>query len=256
MTTPLDRAHAAMQKGGPTERLGFYERLADAELKLLLEQPANGDRIAPRVFPLEDGPVILVFDTEARLAEFDDGVDYADLSGRALMAMMRGKGLGLGVNLGVAPSSFLMLSSAVDWLADALGDGPEEAVARPDRIAPPTGISEVVIRALDAKLPGAAGLARHAWLSAVTYVDGRTGHMLAFTDPAPGAEAALARAIREALVFSGLEAGDLDVAFFAGSDPFVARLAKVALRFDVPEPDRIGAASNPGRTPETPPRLR
>ena len=68
--TVLDRAHAAMEQGGDAERLRFYERLADAELKLLLDREAGGETIAPRIFPLEDGPVVLVFDTEERLTEF------------------------------------------------------------------------------------------------------------------------------------------------------------------------------------------
>ena len=39
--TPLDRAHAKMQSASDQDaaRLGFYERLADAELFLLLTQP-------------------------------------------------------------------------------------------------------------------------------------------------------------------------------------------------------------------------
>ena len=55
--TPFDAAHAAMEAGGEAERLRFYDRLASVELFLLLDRPADGDRIVPRQFPLEDGPV-------------------------------------------------------------------------------------------------------------------------------------------------------------------------------------------------------
>ena len=47
--TPLDRAHDAMQAepGDDAARLRFYERLADAELFLLLDAEAEGDRSNP-----------------------------------------------------------------------------------------------------------------------------------------------------------------------------------------------------------------
>ena len=45
----------------------------------------------------------------------------------------------------------------------------------------------------------------------------------------------MARALGEALVFSGLEAGELDVTFLASSDAAVAGLARVAVVFEVPE---------------------
>ncbi|MFD1344812.1 SseB family protein, partial [Litorisediminicola beolgyonensis] len=75
----------------------------------------------------------------------------------------------------------------------------------------------------------------------------------------PGAEAALARAVNEALVFSGVEAGALDVTFVADSDPLAARLARVGLRFDLPipeEPQERAAPSAPGSDPSKPPKLR
>ena len=93
---------------------------------------------------------------------------------------------------------------------------------------------------------------------AVRYAGGGQGHLLAFVDPAPGAEPTLARALGEALTFSGIEAGALDVAFFGGEDPVVAKLARVGLRFDLPEPANTPAPppSPPGTDPERPPRLR
>ena len=96
-----------------------------------------------------------------------------------------------------------------------------------------------------------------AYLAAVEWDSGARGHLLAFVDAAPGAEGALARAVHEALTFSGLEAGTIDVAFFRSADPVAARLARVGLRFDLPafEP-RQSAPSAPGTDPDKPPRLR
>ena len=103
----------------------------------------------------------------------------------------------------------------------------------------------------------ASGSWRAAWLAAVTYDDGSRGHLLAFVGTLPGAEAALARTVGEALTFSGIEAGALDVAFFAPDDPIAARLEKVALRFDLPTPDAEGLApAAPGMDPDRPPKLR
>jgi hypothetical protein len=62
--------------------------------------------------------------------------------------------------------------------------------------------------------------------------------------------------VGEALTFSGVEAGELDVAFFRPSDPAVARMAKVGLRFDLPEVEEPGAQTAPGMDPDRPPRLR
>ena len=104
----------------------------------------------------------------------------------------------------------------------------------------------------------AAGLARSAYLVGVRYEGGRRGHMLAFMAAVPGAAEALARATAEALVFSGLEAGEIDVAFFDLSDPIAARLARVGLRFDLPEPApvELREVTAPGMDPAKPPRLR
>ena len=66
VVTLLDAAHAAVSADPENEtlRLRFFERLADGELVLLLDRDPVGDSVEPKVFDLEDGPVILVFDRE------------------------------------------------------------------------------------------------------------------------------------------------------------------------------------------------
>ena len=251
--TPLDAAHAGMEEDDAA-RLRFYERLADAELFLLLAREAGDGAAEPRVFALEDGPVALVFDREARLAEFTGApAAYAALSGRSVAGILRGRGIGLGVNLGVAPSSILIPPAAVDWLAATLDHAPAEALAKAREVRAPGGLPPALLGALDAKMPACAGLARTAYLAGVTYEDGRRSHLLAFVEARPGAEDALARAASEALTFSGLEMGEMDVAFVRPSDPLAARLARVALRLDLPRPPRTRP---PGSDPAKPPRLR
>lgn len=258
LMTLLDAAHAAVSAdpGNEALRLRFFERLADGEMVLLLKREPVGESLEPRVFDLEDGPVVLIFDREERLAAFTAGVSpYAALPGRVIAGMLKGQGLGLGVNLGVAPSSMLLPPEAVDWLATALEDGPETVEALPETFLAPT-VPEAVVAGLDAKLARAGGLASAAVLAGVVYRDGRRGHMLAFLDAAEGAEAALARAMGEALVFSGVEAGELDVAFLQSGQPAAEAIGKVGLRFDLPAPQAAGAPAAPGTDPTRPPKLR
>jgi hypothetical protein len=259
LVTLLDAAHAAVSADPENEalRLRFFERLADGEMVLLLACEAVGESLEPKVFDLEDGPVVLVFDREERLAAFTGGIaPYAALPGRVVAGLLKGQGIGLGVNLGVAPSSMLLPPEAMDWLAETLEGGPEEAEAMPEEFLPPS-VPEAVIAGLDAKLAKARGLAAAAVLAGVVYRGGRRGHLLAFLDAAEGAEAALARAMREALVFSGVEAGELDVVFLASGDASAAAMARVGLRFDLPapEPDALAPAA-PGTDPLRPPKLR
>ena len=258
--TLLDAAHAALTADPENEalRLRFFERLSDGEMFLLLESEADGDTIDPKVFALEDGPVVLVFDREERLAEFSGGIaPYAALPGRVIAAQLAGQGIGLGVNLGVAASEMMLPPEALDWLAQTLDEGPDETEALPEQFFAPKGIPDVFLGGLDTKLARCAGLASGALLAGVAYRGGRRGHMLAFLDAAPGAEAALARAVSEALVFSGLEVGEIDVAFLRSADPAAAAMGRLALRFDLPDPvqPRLSGPSAPGMDPLRPPRL-
>ncbi len=258
--TPIDQAFAAMDAAPEDDalRLRFYERIAESELFLALVSEPEGDEITPQTFPVEDQTFVLVFDREERLVEFAEGTTAtAVLSGRALAGMIAGQEIGMALNLG-APSSILIPADAVAWLADIVSESPDEVEERPQEFSAPAGLPESLITALDGKLALAAGLARSAYLSGVTYEGGRRSHMLGFVDPVPGAEPSLARAVGEALSFSGIEAGMLDVGFFRASDPVCALLAKTGLRFDLPDltgVDKI-PGSAPGMDPENPPKLR
>lgn len=239
-------------------RLQYYGRLVDSELVLLLEQEPEGDSIAPKVFELEEGPVVLAFDTEARLTEFTGlPAPYAAMPGRALVEMLAGRDLGLGLNLGVAPSSRLLPSEILIWLAQMIAERPEELTSRVVGLHAPRGLPDQLLLALDQRLARMEGLAQMAYLVGVEYETGARGHMLAFVEPAPGAEAALARAVQSALSFSGVEAGFLDVTFMGASDPRASECARSGLRFDLPVPAAPSTQPTaPGSDPARPPRLR
>lgn len=256
--TRIDAAHAAMEAAPEDDAAArsYYATLAAAEFFMLLTEEAKGDSLSPDVFDLGDARFVLVFDTEERLARFAGRiVPYAGVSGRALAQMLAGQGIGLAVNLEVAPSATLLPPEAIGWLVEMLGDGPAEAEARIEEIGPPHGLPEVLLPALDARLAAAEGLARAAYLVGVTYDDGTRSHLLGVLEARPGAEQALATSVQEALRFSGLEAGAIDVAFFSASDPLAAPLARHGLRFDLPKPAAPQAPGAPGMDPDKPPKL-
>ena len=263
-TTEIDRAHAAMVADDADDlaRLRFYERLAESELFMLLEADVEGDQISPVLFEAEDQQFVLIFDREARMSEFYGKaiVPYAALSGRGMAQMREGQRIGMALNMGVASSAMLVSAEAVDWLAQTLGSDPEEVDGQITQVSAPTGLPDVLLEALDRKLATAAGLAVEAYLCGVTYEGGARGHMLAFVGTIEGAEGALTAAVNEALVFSGIEAGMLDVAHLTGGDPVSERVAKVGLRFDLPTPQMPGSSNghpgaNPGMDPTKPPKL-
>jgi len=183
--TPLDIAHIAMDAApeDATTRLRFFERLADSELFLLLQGEAVGDALIPEVLNVDDAKYVLVFDREERLADFVGGsAHHAVLSGRVVATMLAGQGIGLGLNLGVAPSSILIPADAMAWLCDMLDNTPDEVMARPASIEAPVGASQALLAAIDTKLATAAGLARAAYLVTVEYKGGERGMMLGIID--------------------------------------------------------------------------
>lgn len=261
--TLLDLAHAAMENASQNDqlRLKFYERLAASELFLLLEaepDEATGN-ITPHLADWEGERFALVFDKEERLADFHGGTaPYVALSGRVIAGMLAAQDIGMGVNLDVAPSSILLPAQAVAWLSDTLGNAPSEVQARIVAVHPPKGLPDTLIEALDQTLASAMGMARAAYLVGAEYDGGQRGHMLGFVGALPQAEGALAKATAEALTFSGIEAGAMDVAFFKADDPICARLDKAGLRFDLPQPEDLASPDRPapGSDPARPPILR
>ncbi len=280
--TPLDAAHAAMTDAPEDDsaRLRFYRRLADTTLFLLLtREPETDDApLDPEILETDNREAAsidryaLVFDTEERLAAFaaayrNDALPYAALPGRVIAGALAGQGVGLAVNLDTAVSSILLPAQALDWLSDTLAAEPEPGEGTLIGIAPPVGLPDGLIEGLEEKLLGAAGLASHAVFVKGSYEGGREGWLLAFIDARPGAEAALARATQEALIFSGTELASVDVAFFAANDPICEHLDHMGLRYEFPDPDAgardedgyeevHAAPKGPGMDPDKPPYLK
>jgi hypothetical protein len=258
--TPLDTAHAAMNAApdDDTARLRFYERMADVELYLLLEAEPVNDQISPKVLETDGAQYLLAFDRAQRLAQYaGDTAAYVALSGRNVAAMLEDQPLGIALNIDVAPSAILLPDTAVAWLRETLTHEAAQVEAKIESVLPPKGLPESLIEAIDAKLATATGMAANAWLVGVEYSGGGRGHLLAFIDAIPRAQDALVRAASEALTFSGIEAGAMDVGFFAHGDPTVTKLMRVGLRFDLPQMETLQKTPRmPGSNPDEPPILK
>lgn len=261
--TPLDVAHMAADAEPEDEaaRLRFYGVLAESELFVLLKTDAPADDaggIAPAVFALEEGRFAMAFDREDRLAAFAGGpAPYAALPGRVLVQELAGKDTGIGVNLGVAPSAALLPPAVLDWLATMLAQEPDAPPDRPLGLEPP----DPAALALAGAVTGAAAtIARHAqaavFVTAV-YMTGRRPALAVIGAP-DRTQAAMARAVNDALAFSGLPAAALDVMFLAPGDVMAGTAVSVGLPVESDEPEPVAArpALGPGMDPSRPPRLR
>jgi hypothetical protein len=259
----LDRAHGAMEMAPEDDlaRLAYYQAIADAELFLLLVSEPIADDIAPKLFELESGRFVMAFDQEERLADFCDApVPYAALPGRVIAGALVGKGIGIGLNLGVAPSAFLMPPEALAWLVGTLAQEPKVTQARPLAFNAPGGLPNTLLTALEHRLAQLPGLARAAYLVQATYEGGAKGYMLAFEGASDETQAALAKAVSETLVFSGIDAAELDVTFLDADHPVPAGLLRVARCIEIPAGNApsqpINSSSAPGMDPNRPPRLK
>lgn len=259
--TPLDLAFLAMSQAPENDsaRLPYFERLADSELFLLLEKEAEDERISPELFETEEGRFVVAFDREERLVSFTGrAAPFVALSGRIIAHLLSKQDIGLGVNLGVDGRENLIDPTALAWLLQTLDRQPDTVEDVPSELLPPKGAPDVLLEALNRKLANAIGLATSAHLAAVTYKSGRRGYLLGFLDALLGAEAALANAVSEALTFSGIEAGELDVVFVRTGDDLVEPLFRVAMTLELPQPETPETVeiASPGSDPDSPPILR
>lgn len=259
--TPIDAAFAEQEAAPEAEgpRLRFHERVLDSELFLLLDAEPEGTRLRPRIFDLEEGRFVLAFDRDDRLAAFLDGpAPYAALAGRRLVEMLAGQGIGIGLNLGETPSATLMTAEAVLWMNGLVASAPVEASGAARRIAAPREAPPELIAALDPKLATMAEVIGAAYLVTAEYAGGRGGLLLALVDVPEAAQAAVARAIAEAVRFCGLDEARLDVTFLGAESGSLAAFRREGLAFElpriaVPEPK---APVAPGMDPARPPILR
>jgi hypothetical protein len=227
-------------------RLRLYEALSGSELVLPLASDSPGEEVTPETVDVAGVPHVVAHDSIAAFAGGEPR-PTATLSGLALAQMLEGQGAGVILHLDGMADPFLVAPEAVDWLAANLAEGPERVEARPLTLHPPKGLPASLLTALDRRLAQGEGMARAAWLAAVDWSDGTRGHLLAFVGARTGSEETLAAGINAAVALSGAEGVRMDVTFLSEGDPVIERLARVALRFDMEDPDDA---------PTGPPRLR
>lgn len=259
--TPLDSAFSKMSSDPESDllRLQFYERFAEAELFLVLCEDAKEDTAKPLILDMNNEQFALVFDTEDRLAEFaEKPTPYLTLSGRRIARQLAGQNIGIGLNLGDAPSSTMISSETIDWLNENLSNDVSETQARPKIFSAPKNIPENLLTAIDAKLSNMSGVISAAYLAEVTYENNSKGSILAILDAPNYAQTGITEAIAEALQFSGVDAATLDVTFLSSGDSVVRHLDSVAIKFEIPELilPKAPAPKPPGSDPNKPPKLR
>ncbi len=261
---------AAAQAMGTDDQaaLAFYQALAAAELVLLLAHEPTGSDLSPQVFDLPSGALVLAFDSEDRLASWarEAGLGpqaYAALPGRVVAQLVaQNTALGLGLNFGAGtPSEMILPPSAMTWMAQLLDTAPQSGLARIRQVLPLGTVPGAMLRALQVGLAGAGGFAQQAVLARAAYDTGALAHVLAIFGADSKSEAPLARAVAEALAFSGLEAGALDVIFVAGASQVGAHILALGMNIALPPPPSLpdfapGTPRAPGMDPSAPPRLK
>lgn len=246
--TALDLAARGAEDPSSDPRV--FEALFNAELFLLLDGPPEGEALRPTLLELEAGPTALAFDLSDRLAAFiPEPAGYAAMPGRALVAMLAGRGVSLAVNPGVAPSELFYGPEALDWAAAVAAQAPQEEEARIGALTPPAAASPEMLEALSARLAALSPVLAEAWLVGA----GGDRLLLALRLRVPGAEGSAARALGET---GRLLDQPFDLAFVEEGSPLLGQARRIGLGFELPAPAARAAPSAPGTDPDRPPRLR
>ncbi len=244
--TPLDIAFARFEADPENETLrrAYFAAIMRSELQLLLN--AEPDQTLDPVLIEDNGHTYaLGFDTADRLASFTETTaPSAILAGRDALDILSPARLGLGLNLGVAASAYMLPKEALDWLVTV---GKEAKIATPigDTFALPHAEQEF-LEALDMFLAGLAGQATTAHFAQLP----PSTPVLMFSGHPEIAKSALTKATAE--FFAILGAAPVAVMFEEDlDDPDALRGA--GLTFTLP---KLAETKPPGADKSKPPRLR
>jgi hypothetical protein len=254
--TPLDRAFLAAE-ADEAVRPRFYALLVETALFAPVTPMPEDAPVAPQVFALETGPVALAFDDDARMAAFFEApTEYVTLPGRDLIAALADAGLGLGLNLGEAPSATLLDAATVRWIAAEMGGEAEAAdLSGAVTVAAPAGAPRALIAGLAERVAQMPGLVAEAWLVGMTPEAGaRSLAVLVLPGPlAARAVSGVVTALGRAAAVHGAEAGAVSVGVLTEAHPLLrpARAQGLALH-----PRAMPEAAPSPKPPAGPPRLR
>ncbi|MEM6637533.1 MAG: SseB family protein [Pseudomonadota bacterium] len=257
----IDRALLRMEKDpeAAAPRMQFFGRLVATELFLMLEKEGSDDNLEPVVAETEEGAFALVFDSEERLASAAGRpVPYAALPGGELARMLLGSGLGLALNSAGTGVPFLASPATLEWLCAQAPAAPASAEVLLYSVAPPRRLPQDRLQILDEALAALAGLAERAFLATGTTAEGDAHQILVVVNLVETLQAHAAGHLAHALAFSGTddETETVDLLFLSDDNPLLEAVARVGLRFDLPEIPEPEPPKAPGTDPARPPRLR
>tara|TARA_B100000767_G_scaffold147881_1_gene139323 strand:+ start:1897 stop:2673 length:777 start_codon:yes stop_codon:yes gene_type:complete len=254
--TPLERAIVMLesQPDDPTRFSAVIERLADAEVFLILEAEATDFEVTPKTVVLNSQEYVAIYDTELRLSESEGGeVEYLSVSGRTLVQMLSGQNTGIALNSGATAIGYVFEPQTLQWLANSLNERPNEMTQQITQVFPPPVLGPKALDALSVKLTAAQGLAEYACLVEATDIANNKNPLLCFVGLAPDAQANLAKLVQEYLQFSEQDGAPWDVIYLAPDHGMVEKLLNVGLRFDLPVPEVAVERPAPGTVPGQPP---
>lgn len=232
--TILGSTYAATFDGGEAELWQFYETLAEARVYVLLDDTVKGETYEPKVFALKDARYLLAFDVPEQADELTGSTaSTSPTLGMDLFKLLRGRDIGLGVNMGGTSSATLISGETIDMIC-AYYDGTagEPLVADADTsqfraLLAPHNFPDTLQNALGEKLSGLQQTFGKAVLLKAEYDEGKSGFIVAISGAGDADRSAIAAAVDEALVASRRSDIHLDVVFLGLDDPMASRIERV-----------------------------
>lgn len=235
--TLLDEAwaQASAPGAGDAEMARYYEVFAAAELFLAIEpETLESDAPQPLLFSLETGETALLFDREDRLADFFGAeTAYLSLSGRAALSMFAGGGVQLGVNLGDSPSATILPAEAVSWAVAIIEDEARAEEGGALTLTKPVSADEALLRRIDARLAGMAGIVTEAWLCG----DDEGGLVLCLRLSVASAETRVVAALAETSRFAGGDSPAFAIAVVEEGERALLAARRLGLGFTIEAPE-------------------
>jgi hypothetical protein len=208
----------------------FYEALLDTELYLLLEKEIEGGIACPNLIETPEDKYALVFDTISRLVDFTgNSSPYLALTGRMVLPMLREQKLGLGLNLNLAVSSEILLSSNdIDWLQNVIEQSPTRLSDKITKFSKPS-IPFVVRKSLNNKLSYLSKFVPEAWIAEVIYKSGYNSQLIVFVGINQKMHAVIAKAVNEVVNFTLYDKKPIDVIFLNVGSPNLKKIRKIGI---------------------------
>jgi len=232
--TILGSTYAATFDGGEAELWQFYETLAEARVYVLLDQAVDEGKYEPKVFSLKEASYLLAFDVPEQADELTgSNASTSPTLGMDLFKLLRGRKIGLGINMGGTTSATLISGETIDMIC-AYYDGTagEPLVADADTsqfraLLAPQNFPDSLQNALTDNLAPLQGTYNKVVLLKAEYEEGKTGYIVAVSGAADAGRGAIAAAADAALATSRRGDIQLDVAFLALDDPMTNRIERV-----------------------------